>query len=235
VSPHEPSGRRPNHHSSAAETREQLIAAAVEEFLERGYDQIRVQDITSRAGFTTGALYAHFDSRTSILNEAIRLHATDLIIDLTKETQQATERTSVARSLAVLMSEPPRPMDRVLTEGLALAARDETVRAALLPSLIALADRITSGLSVDNELHIGNSPNGEASNSETPDSETPDGAEHSPHDLRTVFAALTIGAVVMRAIDLRQPDPEGGHGAVSDSGGLEQCLDSIWVALGGSA
>ncbi|MCB1028277.1 MAG: helix-turn-helix transcriptional regulator, partial [Microthrixaceae bacterium] len=47
---------------TSADTRDRLVAAAVEVFLERGYADTRVQDITEAAGFTTGALYAHFNS-----------------------------------------------------------------------------------------------------------------------------------------------------------------------------
>ena len=49
-------------------TRERLVNAAVEVFLERGYGGTRVQDIARKAGFTSGALYVHFPSRSALLS-----------------------------------------------------------------------------------------------------------------------------------------------------------------------
>lgn len=52
-------------------TRDRLIAAAVEVFLEQGYEQARVQDIARAAGLTTGAIYANFRDKAELLLAAI--------------------------------------------------------------------------------------------------------------------------------------------------------------------
>ena len=44
------------------DTRERLLAAAVDLFAERGYDGVRVRDIADRACVTTGAIY--YDAMT---------------------------------------------------------------------------------------------------------------------------------------------------------------------------
>ena len=41
-------------------TRDRLLAAAVDVFVEQGYEGARVQDIARGAGLTTGAIYANF-------------------------------------------------------------------------------------------------------------------------------------------------------------------------------
>ena len=54
-----------------SDTRDRLVQAAADVFREKGYTGTRVQEIARRAGFTSGALYAHFDSRAELLAEAI--------------------------------------------------------------------------------------------------------------------------------------------------------------------
>jgi AcrR family transcriptional regulator len=55
---------------SAEATRDRLLLAAVELFAEHGYAGIRVRHIASRAGVTTGAIYAHYSDVASLLADA---------------------------------------------------------------------------------------------------------------------------------------------------------------------
>src|SRR6201985_821381 len=66
----------------AAETRERLLRAAADEFAERGYDGTRVADIAAAAGVSNGALYAHFGSKASLLEAALRAHGGRVLADL---------------------------------------------------------------------------------------------------------------------------------------------------------
>ena len=135
--------------STAAETREQIVQAAVEVFLERGYDQVRVQDITRRAGYTTGALYAHFESRTSILAEAISRQGAGLVQDMIRAVGDARPGDgSLLRGLANLICAEPQPLDKLMTEAMALAARLVMMLipqfTAFDPQIAAPGPRITS-------------------------------------------------------------------------------------------
>lgn len=49
--------------SRAVETRQKIIDAAVELFAEKGYGDTGLNDLTARAGVTTGAFYYHFSSK----------------------------------------------------------------------------------------------------------------------------------------------------------------------------
>lgn len=49
-----------------AETRVDLIAAATEVFVERGYHAASLQQVAQRAGFTTGAIYGHFRNKDEL-------------------------------------------------------------------------------------------------------------------------------------------------------------------------
>ena len=52
-------------------TRDRLVAAAIEVFVDQGYEQARVQDIARAAGLTTGAIYANFRDKRELLLAAI--------------------------------------------------------------------------------------------------------------------------------------------------------------------
>lgn len=53
-------------------TRKQLLTAAHDLFLERGYEATPVRAIADHAGVTIGALYGHFASKQAILLEVVR-------------------------------------------------------------------------------------------------------------------------------------------------------------------
>lgn len=52
--------------SRSAVTRQEIIDAAVDLFVDHGYGDTRLQDIVERAGVTTGAFYYHFDSKEDL-------------------------------------------------------------------------------------------------------------------------------------------------------------------------
>jgi AcrR family transcriptional regulator len=52
-------------------TRQRLLDAATEVFLEKGYDGTRVAEIARRAGLTTGAIYGNFGSKADLLTAAL--------------------------------------------------------------------------------------------------------------------------------------------------------------------
>ncbi|MGB6072667.1 MAG: TetR family transcriptional regulator, partial [Rhodococcus sp. (in: high G+C Gram-positive bacteria)] len=45
------------------DVRDRLLAAAADEFTERGYAAAKLTDIADRAGFTKGAVYSNFESK----------------------------------------------------------------------------------------------------------------------------------------------------------------------------
>ncbi len=57
-----------------AQTRTAILEAAAEVFLERGYRAATVEDIAQAAGFTIGALYANFSSKSELLLELFERH-----------------------------------------------------------------------------------------------------------------------------------------------------------------
>src|SRR5215468_9132345 len=56
----------------AAERRQAIIDAAMEEFIARGFAATRLDDIAKRAGVAKGTIYLHFKDKESMFEELIR-------------------------------------------------------------------------------------------------------------------------------------------------------------------
>jgi AcrR family transcriptional regulator len=112
-------------------TRERLLAAAAEVFLELGYDGARVVDIAKRAGVTTGAIYAHFRDKADLLVKTLATHGADAVAsELVRES-----RMPVASLLSVLadlmLSGELRSSELMLLDASAAAGREPELRARL--------------------------------------------------------------------------------------------------------
>src|SRR4029077_18885673 len=68
-------------------SRDRLLAAAVEVFVEQGYEGARVQDIARAAGLTTGAIYANFRGKEDLLFDAIGARADAEMTSMLAEAQ----------------------------------------------------------------------------------------------------------------------------------------------------
>ena len=118
------------------DTRERLVRAAIEVFLEKGYGGTRVQDIARRAGFTSGALYVHFPSRTALLGEAIIREGQTIMTALAEQIGSASDGTeAVAKLLASFSTGTPSNLDLLLLEALALASRSDEAKEVLATAI----------------------------------------------------------------------------------------------------
>ncbi|MCX7710549.1 MAG: TetR/AcrR family transcriptional regulator [Clostridia bacterium] len=52
-------------------TKEKILNAALGEFIEKGFDKAKVEDIAKQAGLTKVMLYYHFNSKENILSELL--------------------------------------------------------------------------------------------------------------------------------------------------------------------
>ncbi|GGD06806.1 TetR/AcrR family transcriptional regulator [Nocardioides daphniae] len=66
-------------HRSRENTRERLLEAAVDVFVEKGLKRVTVDDLVQAAGFTRGAFYSNFDSVDEVFFEVFRRRATAMI------------------------------------------------------------------------------------------------------------------------------------------------------------
>jgi AcrR family transcriptional regulator len=86
--PPKPVGASPRVTKRRAETRANLIGAAYRVFADKGFGQVRIDDVCAAAGYTRGAFYSNFDSLNELFfalyDESARLIAdqvTDAITD----------------------------------------------------------------------------------------------------------------------------------------------------------
>src|SRR5262249_17796022 len=63
--------------STKAETHERIVKTAARAIREQGYDGASVADVMKQAGLTHGGVYAHFESRDAMLEEAVDCAAGD--------------------------------------------------------------------------------------------------------------------------------------------------------------
>jgi AcrR family transcriptional regulator len=59
---------------AAEETRATLLSAAAKVFARRGYDGASISEITSEAGLTSGAIYAHYSSKAELFNATLEAY-----------------------------------------------------------------------------------------------------------------------------------------------------------------
>jgi AcrR family transcriptional regulator len=86
--PPKPVGASPRVTKRRAETRANLIEAAYRVFADKGFGQVRIDDVCAAAGYTRGAFYSNFDSLDELFfalyDESARLivgQVTDAITD----------------------------------------------------------------------------------------------------------------------------------------------------------
>lgn len=115
-------------------TRERIVQAAADVFLQKGFTGTRVVDIARRAGYTSGALYGYFDSRAELLAEAVargssqmlsRLLGTEHDDDTTSGTNSnGDDPMSVLQSALAQIASPIDESGQMLLDGIALAHRE---------------------------------------------------------------------------------------------------------------
>jgi AcrR family transcriptional regulator len=75
-----PSAKPPSNRAErAAERREAIIEAALDEFIARGFTATRLDDVAKRAGVAKGTIYLHFKDKESMFEELIRTALVPLI------------------------------------------------------------------------------------------------------------------------------------------------------------
>ncbi len=75
----EDTGPAPKRAGKSAERRSAIIAAAMDEFVARGFAATRLDDVAKRAGVAKGTIYLHFKDKESMFEELIRTALVPLI------------------------------------------------------------------------------------------------------------------------------------------------------------
>jgi AcrR family transcriptional regulator len=119
-------------------TRERLIDAAAQVFAEKGYDRAGVQEISRRAGLTTGAIYGRFAGKAELLQAAIDSRTTDELDELFTSHAFDGRATDILKIVGAHLVTPPPDADAkaqgegaLLLEAFVAARRDAEVRESI--------------------------------------------------------------------------------------------------------
>ncbi|MGK8506326.1 TetR/AcrR family transcriptional regulator [Nocardia asiatica] len=139
-----------------AETRNRLLTAAYEAFAEEGFGRATVERVCERAGFTRGAFYSNFSSLDELFLAMWEQRSTAMLTQASAILDEiAAEGTDDVRT-AVERLERAVPVDegwyRITAEFTAhalrtpalrrvMAAREEAIVAALMPTIVAALAR----------------------------------------------------------------------------------------------
>ena len=100
--------------------REQIVAAAGAEFVERGYAATSVAQVATRAGFTKGAVYSNFGGKPELFAAAMQAYFAEAVVG------------AFADALRAAASQPGVPPTRAMARALA----DDAVLGERWPALL---------------------------------------------------------------------------------------------------
>jgi AcrR family transcriptional regulator len=127
--PPRPGGASPRVTKRRAETRANLIEAAFRVFADKGFGQVRIDDVCAAAGYTRGAFYSNFDSLEELFftlyDESARLIARQVTEALTADDINPGVEAVIERVTATLLLD--RDWLLIKTDFLLHAARNPAV------------------------------------------------------------------------------------------------------------
>jgi AcrR family transcriptional regulator len=173
-------------------TRERLLAAAIDVFVEQGYEGARVQDIARAAGLTTGAIYANFRGKNELLFDAIGARADTEIEAMLSEAQRRDLRDMFEFLGDRLME--PRETPPLLIDAIAAARRDPELAGALRhrldareAAIVELVERAKREVTADIDSAV----------------------------MARFCMTLAMGALVMRTLQTAPPERDAWHELIS--------------------
>lgn len=172
---------------SDTSTRERLITAARDAFLEQGYQTTSVAKIARSAGLTTGAIYSNFSNKAALLAEAIAREGMSLWGAGLK--RATTKDTPLDRAVALntgVIAGRSRSVDRLVLEGWVGALHDQETRDQVQHNLDAIEATMRS--QIDRVIEDGSLA-----------------ADVDPDALVAILEALVMGGLVRRALGRSRP------------------------------
>jgi AcrR family transcriptional regulator len=126
-----PASGRLTREQSKANTRERLLSAARSCFAESGFHGASVEEIATRAGFSTGALYSNFDGKEDLflvlMEREIEEHAREIAQAVAKRPSVSERATGGARRWMTMIEREPELL-LLFMEFWAYGVREPSVR-----------------------------------------------------------------------------------------------------------
>jgi AcrR family transcriptional regulator len=129
---------------AADETRTTLLNAAAKVFAYRGYDGASIAEITSEAGLTSGAVYAHYASKAELFIATLRAHM-EKDLDRLLGTRGSTRFLDALASIGGTFDQR-EPTEESLVVAAIVATRTHPDVASLLEELVAEREQIFESL-----------------------------------------------------------------------------------------
>jgi AcrR family transcriptional regulator len=170
-------------------SRDALIAAALREFTERGYEAATVTSIAERAGVTTGALYAHFRGKLDLLLQALGIMPAPVLFQRLAELA-GTPPPQVAHRLGEDLAIAPEDAALLLLDAIVAGRRDEEVATILRDGLVAYEDAMARATHAGAVLGLID-------------------PALAPADLVRVLMVLVLGRLVVAVLGAPAPSPDG--------------------------
>lgn len=128
-----------------ADTRARLLESAATVFARRGMQQASIDEVAEHAGFTKGAVYAHFKSKEELflamLDDRFAMHAEEMDKLLASDAEPEDQARAGAANFVDLITSDPE-WERLFFEFSAYAARNENFRRELVARRRQLQDRM---------------------------------------------------------------------------------------------
>lgn len=102
-----------------SDVREQIVAAAGQEFAERGYAGTSVAQVAARAGFTKGAVYSNFGGKPELFAAAMQVYFAGAVVGAFAD--------ALGAAAAATELPPARAMARALADDVLLGERWPTL------------------------------------------------------------------------------------------------------------
>lgn len=123
------------------QTRSDLLAAAARVFALKGYDGATIADITDEAGLSSGAIYAHYDSKAELFAAVLQAHGQKQYADVMGREAVRDVADFVAFVGSTVDRRPPRQTALVI-EAMVASKRDPEVAELVNSWLTAGEERL---------------------------------------------------------------------------------------------
>src|SRR5271166_6381749 len=141
-----PAAARMTREQSKANTRERLLSAARTVFASSGFHGASVEEIASRAGFSTGALYSNFDGKEDLflvlMEREINDHAREISAAVRERASVAERATGGARQWMTMIEREPEVL-LLFMEFWAYGVRDARVRPKVAARFAQMRELLT--------------------------------------------------------------------------------------------
>jgi len=120
--------------ATADDTRSRLIEAASRSFAERGYDGTRIAEIARDAGLSSGAIYAHYESKAELLFASLQARSKGEIAGLVRSEMQEDLLSTVV-ALGSELDVPDARDSGLLIEAMVASRRDAKLKSLLVEGM----------------------------------------------------------------------------------------------------